>query len=100
MSAEVFFPILIVVVGALIALLLWGREPKVERQAEAPGSMFAKAHYELVVDAPGKWSWRLRAANGEIVAHSEQSFSSRAAAERAVAAVRRTAATTLVEGST
>ena len=39
------------------------------------------AHYEIFEDEAGEWRWRLRAANGEIIAQSE-AYASRSNAFR------------------
>lgn len=39
--------------------------------------------FEIYEDAAGKYRWRLKAGNGEIVASSGEAFASKANAERA-----------------
>ena len=34
-------------------------------------------HFEIYRDTPGDWHWRLRAANGRIVADSAEAYASR-----------------------
>lgn len=46
--------------------------------------------FEVYRDRAGKYRWRLRAANGEIIASSE-GYSSKAACEGGIAAVKREA---------
>lgn len=41
------------------------------------------AKFEIYKDAAGNYRWRLKAANGEKIASSGESFSSRYSAERA-----------------
>ena len=53
------------------------------------------AAFELYQDRGGKYRWRLRAANGEVVAQG-QSYKTRAAAKKAVDAVRRSASFAIV----
>jgi uncharacterized protein YegP (UPF0339 family) len=48
------------------------------------------AEFEVYKDKAGKWGWRLRASNGEKIAQSE-AYSSKKAAEKGIAAVKRTA---------
>ena len=45
--------------------------------------------FEIFPDRSGKWRWRLRAANGRIVADSAQGYSTRTGARRAVYALAR-----------
>ncbi len=52
--------------------------------------------FEIYTDAGGSFRWRLLAANGEIVAASGESFSSKANAVRAAENVRDNAATATV----
>jgi large subunit ribosomal protein L21 len=48
--------------------------------------------FEIFEDKAGEWRWRLRATNGELVAHSEQGFSSKSGVIRTLDVVRRNAA--------
>lgn len=48
------------------------------------------AKFEVYRDRAGKYRWRLRATNGEIIASSE-GYSSKAACEGGIAAVKRVA---------
>lgn len=89
----------VVILTAIVAAILL-----IARSAAAPalpaGATFGRAHYEvyrLEILAAGGWRWRLRAANGEVVATSGQSFRSRAEAARAIDAVRRACASEIVE---
>lgn len=49
------------------------------------------ARFEVYRDRAGKFRWRLRATNGEIIASGE-AYSSRAACQGGIAAVKRVAA--------
>jgi uncharacterized protein YegP (UPF0339 family) len=53
-------------------------------------------HFEVYKDVQGKWRWRLRAGNGEIVAQSE-AYSSRGAALKGVDATRDAAGRAVLE---
>ena len=48
--------------------------------------MFGK--YELYKSRAGKWRWRLKARNGEIIAMASQGYSSKQAAKRGLRSVR------------
>ena len=48
--------------------------------------------FEIYEDASGSWRWRLRAGNGELVAISEQGFSSKSGVVKGLDVVRRNAA--------
>jgi large subunit ribosomal protein L21 len=48
--------------------------------------------FEIYEDTSGAWRWRLRAANGELVAISEQGFSSKSGVVKGLDVVRRNAA--------
>ena len=48
--------------------------------------------FEIFEDEAGEWRWRLRASNGELVAVSEQGFSSKSGVVRSLDVVRRNAA--------
>jgi len=48
----------------------------------------SNAEFEVYEDAGGKWRWRLRHRNGNIIADGGQGYSSESAAEEAVARVR------------
>ena len=54
--------------------------------------------FEIYEDNAGKWRWRLRASNGELVAVSEQGFASKAGVGKALDVVRRN--TAAAEGHT
>ncbi|HSS01133.1 MAG TPA: HVO_2922 family protein [Kofleriaceae bacterium] len=49
-------------------------------------------HFELYKDRGEEWRWRLRAANGNIVADSGESYTTKANAEAGIASVKRGAA--------
>lgn len=49
-------------------------------------------HFEVYEDSGGLYRWRLRSANGQIVANSGESFASRSNAERAAEIVKNHAA--------
>lgn len=53
--------------------------------------------FEIYKDASGSWRWRLKAANGSIVASSGESFSSKEAAQNGVDVVKRIAAGAAVQ---
>ncbi len=57
-------------------------------EADAKESMA----FEIYEDKAGEWRWRLRASNGELVAMSEQGFSSKSGVVRALDVVRRNVA--------
>ena len=50
-------------------------------------------HFTLYKDHAGEWRWRLLAANGNIVADSGESYTTKANAEAGIASVQRGAAT-------
>jgi uncharacterized protein YegP (UPF0339 family) len=54
------------------------------------------AKFEVYEDKSGGWRWRLKAANGEIVASGE-SYTSRSGATAGVDAVKRAAAEATIE---
>ncbi|WP_246308241.1 HVO_2922 family protein [Halosimplex rubrum] len=60
-------------------------EPDAEPVAEPPES---KARFEVFADRGGKWRWRLRHRNGNIIADSAQGYSSRQKAEQGLESVR------------
>lgn len=43
-----------------------------------------RAHFEIYPDTAGDWRWRLRAANGRIVADSAEGYASKRNARRAI----------------
>jgi uncharacterized protein YegP (UPF0339 family) len=49
------------------------------------------AHYEVFKDAGGQYRWRLRSANGEIIAQSE-AYTRKADAERGLTAAKEASA--------
>ncbi|ELZ22714.1 hypothetical protein C475_16471 [Halosimplex carlsbadense 2-9-1] len=63
-------------------------DPDAEPVAEPPKS---KARFEVFQDRGGKWRWRLRHRNGNIIADSAQGYSSRQKAEQGLASVRKNA---------
>ena len=52
----------------------------------------AMMHFELYKGRGEEWRWRLRAANGNIVADSGESYTTKASAEAGIASVKRGAA--------
>jgi large subunit ribosomal protein L21 len=62
-----------------------------EGHTETTGDETGGQGFEIYEDG-GEWRWRLRASNGELVAVSEQGFSSKAAVVRTLDVVRRNAA--------
>jgi uncharacterized protein YegP (UPF0339 family) len=60
-------------------------QPDAEPVADGPES---KARFEVFRDRGGKWRWRLRHRNGNIIADSSQGYSSRQKAEQGLASVR------------
>lgn len=47
--------------------------------------MAGESHFEVYPDQEGDWRWRLRAANGEIVADSAEGYEERVGAYHAIA---------------
>lgn len=45
------------------------------------------AHIEAYVDKKGEWRWRMRAANGEVVADSAEGYSDRVGCYEAISRV-------------
>ena len=43
-----------------------------------------RAHFEIYPDTSGDWRWRLRAANGRIVADSAEGYASKRNVNRAI----------------
>ncbi len=68
-------------------------EPEAVEPAE-PAAAEAKhtKGFEIHEDKAGKWRWRLRARNGELVAMSEQGFATKAGVVKALDVVRRNVA--------
>ncbi len=68
-------------------------EPEAVEPAE-PAAAEAKntKAFEIHEDKAGKWRWRLRARNGELVAMSDQGFASKAGVIKALDVVRRNVA--------
>jgi uncharacterized protein len=58
----------------------------------------ADAKFQIYADAGGKYRWRLRDGNGEIVASSGESFDSKSNAKRAAENVKSTAPNAVIEG--
>ena len=58
----------------------------------ASAATMAARAFEIHEDKAGDWRWRLRATNGELVAMSEQGFSSKSGVVRALDVVRRNVA--------
>jgi uncharacterized protein len=50
-------------------------------------------HFELYMDRAQEWRWRLRATNGNIVADSGESYTTKANAAAGIESVQRGAAT-------
>ena len=61
------------------------------RVAPAPEEKHSRA-FEIHEDEAGQWRWRLRARNGELVAMSEQGFTTKAGVVKALDVVRRNVA--------
>ncbi len=70
-----------------------GAAEKTEKaeKAEAPAAPSTKG-FEIFEDKSGQWRWRLRAANDELVAMSEEGFASKASVVRALGVVRKNVA--------
>ena len=62
-----------------------------EGHTEATDDEKAGQGFEIY-EASGEWRWRLRASNGEVVAESEQGFSSKSGVVRSLDVVRRNVA--------
>lgn len=56
---------------------------------EAPALDVSSSAFELFEDKSGKWRWRLRHRNGNIIADSSESYSSRSAAKAGITSVKR-----------
>ena len=70
-------------------------EPKAKagaQKADVTASPGSAKGFEIFEDKAGEWRWRLRASNGELVAVSEQGFSSKSGVVRSLDVVRRNAA--------
>jgi len=68
-------------------------EPPVEEAAApVPAGSGSIQGFEIFEDKAGKWRWRLRASNGELVAVPEQGFASKSGVVKALDVVRRNAA--------
>lgn len=57
-------------------------------------------HFEIDKNSQGQWIWRLRAANGQIVAVSGESYVNKSACEHGISLVKSTAAQTPVQDKT
>jgi uncharacterized protein YegP (UPF0339 family) len=66
-------------------------ETEIEPAAEGDEPATAKG-FEIYEDKAGKWRWRLRAGNGELLAIPEQGFSGKSGVVRALDVVRRNVA--------
>ena len=66
-------------------------EPAPESSEPAPEEKHSRA-FEIHEDDAGQWRWRLRARNGELVAMSEQGFTTKAGVVKALDVVRRNVA--------
>jgi uncharacterized protein YegP (UPF0339 family) len=83
--------------GALLALLAGALEGerlglgrlRAQARARVPGQL----KFEVYQDAAKKYRWRLKAANGEILATAGQGYASKEGAKRGVATVKAGAAT-------
>ena len=71
-------------------LLPTSAAPGIETVLPVRPSQARQAEFEVYADRTGKYRWRLRASNGQVVAQG-QSYATRAAARKAVDAVRRAA---------
>jgi large subunit ribosomal protein L21 len=69
-----------------------GKAAKASGAAKADTAAAATSGFEIFEDKSGQWRWRLRAANGELVAMSEQGFASKASVVRTLGVVRKNAA--------
>lgn len=56
--------------------------------------------FEVYEDKRGQWRWRLRAANGKLLASPGQGFASRQACEKSVSTIQMGAVTASVVGPT
>ena len=63
-----------------------------EDHSEVAADEKAGKGFEIFEDKAGEWRWRLRASNGELVAVSEQGFSSKSGVVRSLDVVRRNVA--------
>ena len=63
-----------------------------EDHSEVTADEKAGKGFEIFEDKSGEWRWRLRASNGELVAVSEQGFSSKSGVVRSLDVVRRNVA--------
>jgi uncharacterized protein YegP (UPF0339 family) len=62
------------------------------REYQPPGEpAVEKARFEVFKDRAGEWRWRLRAANGRIIADSGEGYKQRARCLSGLAAVQRVA---------
>ena len=79
--------------AAAVAADAPAEEPEAVEPAE-PAAAEAKntKAFEIHEDKAGKWRWRLRARNGELVAMSDQGFASKAGVVKALDVVRRNVA--------
>ena len=58
------------------------------------------AKFELYKDAKGEFRWRLKSANGQIIATGGEGYTSKAGAQNGISAVQRDGATAPVEDLT
>ncbi|NEU11937.1 DUF1508 domain-containing protein [Methylobacterium sp. BTF04] len=56
--------------------------------------------FELYRDSAGEWRWRLRVANGNVVADSAEGYARRADCEHGIALVKESAAASIVDMTT
>ena len=47
------------------------------------------AKFEIYKDAKGEYRWRLKSANGQNIANGDEGYTSKAGAEKGIAAVKR-----------
>jgi large subunit ribosomal protein L21 len=69
-----------------------GKAAKAAGTAKADTAAATTRGFEIFEDKSGQWRWRLRAANGELVAMSEQGFASKASVVRTLGVVRKNVA--------
>jgi large subunit ribosomal protein L21 len=69
-----------------------GKAAKAAGASKADATAAATMGFEIFEDKSGQWRWRLRAANGELVAIPEQGFASKAGVVKALDVVRRNVA--------
>jgi uncharacterized protein len=95
-AADVMAIGLAAVLALFGALLFSGafkrRPPPPVRECQPPGEpAVEKARFEVFKDRAGEWRWRLRAANGRVIADSGEGYKQRARCLGGLAAVQRVA---------